>query len=202
MTGPWVRGRATDDLKRMYDAVLAAQLVGIELCADGVDGQHVHREVAATLERAGFPTGVIDGRMQGFFRGTGHGVSLDIHEAPRVSRVCDPLRTGHVVTVEPGLYYLRWGAVRIEDMVLIQPGGCRDLDRVPQDAGALRSSERITREGPAAEDPGGSGGEHALTPGPTEPLPAAADRGRRGSRGAGPPARGGDRAARGLTTPR
>jgi Xaa-Pro aminopeptidase len=132
MTRTVVRGRASDDLKRMYDAVLAAQLRGIELCADGVEGSEVHREVNATLERAGFQTGLVEGRMQGFFHGTGHGVGLDIHEPPRVSKVGSTLRTGHVVTVEPGLYYPRWGAVRIEDMVLIEPGGCRNLTRFPK----------------------------------------------------------------------
>jgi Xaa-Pro aminopeptidase len=132
MTRTVVRGRASDQLKRMYDAVLAAQLRGIELCADGVDGQAVHQEVTAVLERAGFETGMVDGRMQGFFHGTGHGVGLDIHEAPRVSKVSSILNTGHVVTVEPGLYYSRWGAVRIEDMVLIEPGGCRNLTDFPK----------------------------------------------------------------------
>jgi Xaa-Pro aminopeptidase len=132
MTRTVVRGRASDQLKRMYDAVLAAQLRGIELCADAVDGQAVHQEVTAVLERAGFETGMVDGRMQGFFHGTGHGVGLDIHEAPRISKVSSILNTGHVVTVEPGLYYSRWGAVRIEDMVLIQPGGCRNLTDFPK----------------------------------------------------------------------
>jgi len=132
MTRTVVRGRASDDLKRMYDAVLAAQLRGIELCADGADGGVIHREVAAVLERAGYQTGLVDGRMQGFFHGTGHGVGLDIHEPPRVSKLGSLLRTGHVVTVEPGLYYTRWGAVRIEDMVLIQPGGCRNLTVFPK----------------------------------------------------------------------
>jgi Xaa-Pro aminopeptidase len=132
MTRTVVRGRASDALKRMYDAVLAAQLRGIELCADGADGGAVHREVNAVLERAGFETGMVDGRMQGFFHGTGHGVGLDIHEPPRVSKLGNPLRTGHVVTVEPGLYYPRWGAVRIEDMVLIEPGGCRNLTTFPK----------------------------------------------------------------------
>jgi Xaa-Pro aminopeptidase len=132
MTRTVVRGRASDQLKRMYDAVVAAQLRGIELCADAVDGQAVHQEVTAVLERAGFETGMVDGRMQGFFHGTGHGVGLDIHEAPRISKVSSILNTGHVVTVEPGLYYSRWGAVRIEDMVLIQPGGCRNLTDFPK----------------------------------------------------------------------
>ena len=53
----------------------------------------------------GFPTGRINGRMQGFFHGTGHGLGLDIHEPPRIAPVDAILRTGHVVTVEPGLYY-------------------------------------------------------------------------------------------------
>jgi Xaa-Pro aminopeptidase len=132
MTRTVVRGRASDQLKRMYDAVLAAQLRGIALCADGVDGQNVHQEVTAVLERAGFETGMVDGRMQGFFHGTGHGVGLDIHEAPRISKVSSILGTGHVVTVEPGLYYSRWGAVRIEDMVLIESGGCRNLTSFPK----------------------------------------------------------------------
>jgi len=132
MTRTVVRGRASDGLKRMYDAVLAAQLRGIELCREGADGGEVHAEVNAVLERAGFQTGMVDGRMQGFFHGTGHGVGLDIHEPPRVSKAGSPLRSGHVVTVEPGLYYPRWGAVRIEDMVLIEPGGCRNLTAFPK----------------------------------------------------------------------
>jgi Xaa-Pro aminopeptidase len=70
--------------------------------------------------------------MQGFFHGTGHGVGLDIHEAPRISKVSSILGAGHVVTVEPGLYYSRWGAVRIEDMVLIESGGCRNLTNFPK----------------------------------------------------------------------
>jgi len=132
MTRTVVKGRANDELKRIYDAVLAAQLRGIELIRDGASGAAVHGEVAKTLETRGYTTGVVDGRNQGFFHGTGHGVGLDIHEPPRVSRVDNELRAGHVVTVEPGLYYPGRGAVRIEDMVLVEPGGCRDLTRAPK----------------------------------------------------------------------
>lgn len=132
MTRTVVRGRAPDPLRRMYDAVLAAQLRGIELIADGAAGQEVHREVQAVLERTGFETGMIDGRMQGFFHGTGHGVGLDIHEPPRIGKAPATLRAGQVVTVEPGLYYPRWGAVRIEDLVVVQNGGCRNLTRFPK----------------------------------------------------------------------
>ncbi|MBI4609622.1 MAG: aminopeptidase P family protein [Candidatus Rokubacteria bacterium] len=129
MTRTVVKGTASDALKRMYDAVLAAQLRGIELIRDGASGQAVHGEVARTMERLGFETGVVDGRNQGFFHGTGHGVGLDIHEPPRISKVDHTLRTGQVVTVEPGLYYPAWGAVRIEDMVIVGPSGCRNLTR-------------------------------------------------------------------------
>jgi len=69
----------------------------------------VHREVQATLEKHGFQTGEVNGRMQGFFHGTGHGLGLEVHELPRVSKVPTTLRTGNVVTVEPGLYYPELG---------------------------------------------------------------------------------------------
>ena len=70
--------------------------------------------------------------MQGFFHGTGHGVGLDIHEPPRISSVCHILRAGQVVTVEPGLYYLDAGGVRLEDMVLVTKNGCKNLSRFPK----------------------------------------------------------------------
>ncbi len=132
MTRTVVRGKASDALRRMHEAVLAAQLRGIELIADGVAGDAVHREVQAVLERAGFETGMVGGRMQGFFHGTGHGVGLDIHEPPRIGRAQATLRAGQVVTVEPGLYYPRWGAIRIEDLVVVEAGGCRNLSRFPK----------------------------------------------------------------------
>jgi Xaa-Pro aminopeptidase len=129
MTRTVVKGRAPDELRRLYDAVLASQLRGIELIRDGASGSAIHAEVNRTLEARGYMTGVVNGRNQGFFHGTGHGVGLDIHELPRISRLDCELRTGHVVTVEPGLYYPGRGAVRIEDMVLVEPEGCRNLTR-------------------------------------------------------------------------
>ena len=84
------------------------------------------------MEGRGHATGVVDGRQQGFFDGTGHGVGLDIHEPPRISRLDYELKTGQVVTVEPGLYYAGRGAVRIEDMVVVEDGGCRNLTRAPK----------------------------------------------------------------------
>ncbi len=134
MTRTVVKGKAPDELRRMYDAVLAAQLRGIELIRDGASGQAIHAEVTRTMEGRGFETGFVDGRMQGFFHGTGHGVGLDIHEPPRISKVDQVLKAGQVVTVEPGLYYSRWGAVRIEDLVVVEAAGCRSLTRTPKAA--------------------------------------------------------------------
>lgn len=132
MTRTVIRGKASDTLKRMYEAVLAGQERAFSMIRDGSDGPAIHREVTATMERMGFETGLVDGRMQGFFHGTGHGVGLQAHEPPRISKVPCVLRAGHVVTVEPGLYYSQWGAIRIEDMVLVEADGCRNLTSFPK----------------------------------------------------------------------
>jgi Xaa-Pro aminopeptidase len=132
MTRTVVKGTALPKLKAMYRAVLNAQERAIELVTDGADGKAIHAEVTRVLEADGFSTGVVGGRMQGFFHGTGHGVGLDIHEPPRISKGGAVLRSGHVVTVEPGLYYLDAGAVRIEDLVVVTASGCRNLTTFPK----------------------------------------------------------------------
>lgn len=128
-----VRGRPTPELKRLYQTVKDAQEEAITKIKDGADGAKIHGEILERFEAAGYRTGLIDGRMQGFFHGTGHGVGLDIHEAPRISKTGSRLQEGHIVTVEPGLYYPGLGAVRIEDMVLVTRDGCRNLTNFPKD---------------------------------------------------------------------
>ena len=120
-------GTASPELKRLYRTVKDAQEDAIDKIRDGADGMKIHQGICARFEKAGYKTGLVNGRMQGYFHGTGHGVGLDIHEAPRISRTGSPLQEGHVVTVEPGLYYPGLGAVRIEDMVLVTKDGCRNL---------------------------------------------------------------------------
>jgi Xaa-Pro aminopeptidase len=127
-----VRGRPSPELKQLYHAVKDAQEEAITKIKDGADGMKIHQGICERFEKAGYKTGLINGRMQGYFHGTGHGVGLDIHEAPRISRTGSLLQEGHVVTVEPGLYYPGLGAVRIEDMVLVTRDGCRNLTNFPK----------------------------------------------------------------------
>jgi len=132
MTRTIVRGRASDGQKRLYDLVRQGQEIAFERIMAGAEGQLIHEAIVALFEKAGCRTGLIDGRMQGFFHGTGHGVGLDIHEAPRISRSGSRLDAGHVVTVEPGLYYPEIGAVRLEDLVVVTETGCVNLTKYPK----------------------------------------------------------------------
>jgi Xaa-Pro aminopeptidase len=127
-----VRGTPSHELKRLYQTVKNAQEEAITKVKDGADGMKIHQGICERFEKAGYKTGLVNGRMQGYFHGTGHGVGLDIHEAPRISRTGSLLQEGHVVTVEPGLYYPGLGAVRIEDMVLVTKDGCRNLTNFPK----------------------------------------------------------------------
>ena len=128
-----VRGRASERLKEAYVTVQAGQEVGYRMIRDGADAKVIHQKILALFAQRGFPTGKIDGRMQGFFHGTGHGLGLDIHEPPRIATADAILRAGHVVTVEPGLYYIGIGGVRLEDVVLVTAKGNRNLTKaIPQ----------------------------------------------------------------------
>ena len=132
LTRTVVRGKASFALHALYAIVHEGVRLGHGRLRAGVQGMDVHREIQALFERQGYKTGVKDGRMQGFFHGTGHGVGLQIHEGPSVGKRPSVLRAGHVVTVEPGLYYLGLGGVRIEDMALVTKTGSRCLTRVPK----------------------------------------------------------------------
>ena len=93
----------------------------------GARADRIHEGVQRSFKDAGFVTDMRDGLPVGFFHGTGHGVGLDIHEAPSLSTVPVRLRAGNVVTVEPGLYYPELGGVRLEDTVVVTDTGCRML---------------------------------------------------------------------------
>ncbi len=126
-----VKGRASDAFRKIYHVIERGQEIAFERMRQGVSGRAVHCAVQEFFEKEGYKTSRSRGRMQGFFHGTGHGVGLEIHEGPRIgAHSSDTLRAGHVVTVEPGLYY--WdlgGGVRLEDMALITHNGPRNLTR-------------------------------------------------------------------------
>ncbi|MBI4231833.1 aminopeptidase P family protein, partial [Candidatus Peregrinibacteria bacterium] len=127
-----VKGKPSPELKKIYQAVKDAQQLGCDLVRDGSDGKFVHTKVAEVLEKRGYKTYKRNGKWEGFFHGTGHGLGLDVHEPPRVSKAGSVLKEGMVVTVEPGLYYWGIGAVRIEDMVAVEKTSSRNLTKYPK----------------------------------------------------------------------
>ncbi|MEO5349108.1 MAG: Xaa-Pro peptidase family protein [Magnetococcus sp. YQC-3] len=133
MTRTVCRGTPSDHLQRAWEAVRGAQEVAFAQIRAGVNGAEIHAAVTAHLTEAGFPTGrAADGRQEGFFHGTGHGLGLEIHETPRIGQKGQQLAAGHLVTVEPGLYYPDMGGIRLEDVVLVEAEGCRNLTHVPK----------------------------------------------------------------------
>lgn len=138
MTRTFVKGEPSPELDKMYDAVLEAQETALSMIRAGVNGRDVHDKVSETLHARGYKTAKHDAQpgeplTEGFFHGTGHGVGLEVHEAPRVSTADEVLRAGDVVTVEPGVYEPGVGGVRIEDLVVVTEDGCRNLTRFPKE---------------------------------------------------------------------
>lgn len=124
-----MKGTPTAEQKHQYQTVLRAQKAALAAVRPGVSGKEIHEGICRRFKEAGFETGMIDGRPQGFIHSTGHGVGLEIHEAPSVSPVGGPLEPGQVITIEPGLYYPDLGGVRIEDTVVVTGEGCSLLAR-------------------------------------------------------------------------
>ena len=125
-----VKGRASDALRKLYYTVERGQEIAFEHIRNKVPGRQVHEKIHKFFEQEGFKTGKVNGRMAGFFHGTGHGLGLEIHESPRMSSTStDTLRSGHVVTVEPGLYYPGLGGVRLEDVAHITGKGARNITK-------------------------------------------------------------------------
>jgi len=130
MTRTVVRGRASEQQRKLWEAVKAGQRLALKRIKAGVDGVSIHQAITELFERRGFPTEVRNGRRVGFFHGTGHGLGLEIHEYPRLQKVV--LKAGQCLTVEPGLYYPGIGGARIEDVVIVEKDGCRILSKFPK----------------------------------------------------------------------
>lgn len=119
-------GKIPDDSRRVYEAVRKAQQAGVEAVRPGVTAGEVDQAARKILVTAGL------GRY--FSHSTGHGVGVEIHEAPRVAAgQKDVLRPGMVITIEPGAYIPGKLGVRIEDMVLVTQRGCEVLTPTGKD---------------------------------------------------------------------
>lgn len=124
LTRTVVKGRASESVRRIYQSVLQAQQTALNAIRAGEKARKVHEAIQSDFESSGYKTERRNHHMQGFFHGTGHGLGLELHEAPNIGKSSlDTFQTGNVVTVEPGLYYSGIGGVRIEDVALIQEGG-------------------------------------------------------------------------------
>lgn len=119
-------GEPGERAREVYEMVRAAQAAALEAVVAGVGGEALDG-VARELISAG-------GHGDRFGHGLGHGVGLEVHEAPRVSpRSNDVLAVGEVVTIEPGIYLPGELGVRIEDLVVVDDAGCRNLSALPKE---------------------------------------------------------------------
>ncbi|HEX8985346.1 MAG TPA: Xaa-Pro peptidase family protein [Bryobacteraceae bacterium] len=119
-------GRPPRRVRELYRAVLESQLAAVEAVRAGVPCGNVDRAARRVLRAAGLE--------KAFVHSTGHGLGLEIHEAPRLGRREEtPLSAGMVVTVEPGAYLEGLGGVRIEDTVLVTASGCEILTPTSKD---------------------------------------------------------------------
>ena len=126
MTRTVAVGHVSEEMDTVYHTVLRAQLAGIAAARAGVPGREVHNAAEKVIADAGYG--------EYFGHGFGHGVGVEIHEPPRASATWrEPLPAGAVISAEPGIYLPGRFGVRIEDVIIIQDGGCENIHRAPKE---------------------------------------------------------------------
>ena len=130
-TRTFATGDLPDELARAYDVCLEAQIAGLEAYRPGVSGRDADAAAREVIAAAGWG--------EEFGHGLGHGIGLEVHEAPTVrAESTDELEAGNVVSCEPGIYLPGLGGVRIEDMVLVTDGGRERLTQAPKELVTVR----------------------------------------------------------------
>jgi Xaa-Pro aminopeptidase len=126
-TRTYATGTPNGEAVEVYELVLRAQEAALGAVRAGISGREVDGVARALIEEAG--------HAEHFGHGVGHGVGMEVHEAPRLSRTAgeEPLRAGNVVTVEPGVYVPGRLGVRIEDLAVVQERGCERLTSLPKE---------------------------------------------------------------------
>jgi len=116
----------TEEMRRVYETVLAAQKAGIAAARAGVTGKEVDSAARTVIEEAGY------GKY--FGHSFGHGVGVEIHESPNASPMNEnPMPEGAVISAEPGIYLPGKLGVRIEDVIVLTQDGCRNITKAPKE---------------------------------------------------------------------
>ena len=130
MTRTFAIGEVSEEMRRVYDTVLRAQLSGIAAAKAGVSGKAIDAAAREVIEAAGYGAY--------FGHSFGHSLGIDIHEDPNASPANEePLPVGAVISAEPGIYLPGRFGVRIEDVVVLEEGGCRNITRFPKELRVL-----------------------------------------------------------------
>lgn len=126
MTRTPLIGPATDKHKEIYEIVKNAQQAGVDGVKAGMSCKKADALTRDVIEAAGYG--------KAYSHSTGHGLGLEIHTMPRLSKMSkDILKENYVVTIEPGIYLPGWGGVRIEDDVIIQKDSCEILNKTTKE---------------------------------------------------------------------
>ena len=132
MTRTVVKGKASNELQKMFDAVAQAKDASLDAIHAGAFGSEVYDLACFVLEKSGYETTRGGKKVTcGMTHSLGHGVGLQIHENPRIGEFSTfPLKEHSVVTIEPGLYDSKIGGVRLEDIIELTKSGCVNLTKM------------------------------------------------------------------------
>jgi Xaa-Pro aminopeptidase len=132
MTRTFVRGEISDQIAELHALVITAHERSCAAVRPGIPGVELYGIACDVFEAAGHPTGRTKAAgetlREGFYHGLGHGVGLQVHEAPHLGRTgADPLIAGDVIAIEPGTIVRSLGGVRVEDLLVVTDDGAVSL---------------------------------------------------------------------------